>query len=425
MLNRCEASWDEPVPVRAQPLAVPGVPFQAQDGGWVFPLPADGALVLLSHDGTETLVLGTDPEVLVPNVVAVAYRSAVTSTGRRARSARHAAQNAEDAAAVSVPTTVPRAEPAGESGPHATAVEPIAEAESDATQPAADTDARGMEAHGPETPVVESAAADLGPDADRTQLGVPDDRTVTGSDLHRLLADRAGAQPDTPDDHTVLGTSSPSPDSDVPVVGSSPATSPAVASLVSEATQFPAVQPPAASSPMAAPAEATQPQGAPVRSPKHPAMQAPTPGSTMLAATLPGQLPVPAPSQSVEDPGQRPPVVRVEDSAGEAEIPLDAAMVVGTEPAADSVRYRDARLVPVHGATVSRSHACLRVQSGVVLVCDLWSTNGTRIKMPGQAPFRLRDGEEVPVTAGTVVELGDGVTLSVPSLTDGRGGHGS
>ncbi|MGO3153343.1 MAG: FHA domain-containing protein [Galactobacter sp.] len=408
------------MPVRAQPLAVPGVPFQAQDGGWVFPLPADGALVLLSHDGTETLVLGTDPEVLVPNVVAVAYRSAVTPTGRRARSARHAAQIVDDAAAASLPPTVPRAAPVGAQGPQAPEVEHTAEAEPDATRPASDTAERGHE-----TPVAASAASDCAHEADRTQLGVPDDRTVTGSDLHRLLADRAGAQPDTPDDHTVLGTSLPSPGSDVAIVGSTSAKTPAAPSPASEATQFPADQPPAVSSPMSAPAEATQPKVAPVRAPQPPAMQAPTPGSTMLAATLPGQLPVPAPPQPVEDPGQRPPVVRVEDSAGETEIPLDAAMVVGTEPAAGSVRYRDARLVPVQGATVSRSHACLRVQSGVVLVCDLWSTNGTRIKMPGQAPFRLRDGEEVPVTAGTVVELGDGVTLSVPSMTDGCGGHGS
>jgi pSer/pThr/pTyr-binding forkhead associated (FHA) protein len=111
--------------------------------------------------------------------------------------------------------------------------------------------------------------------------------------------------------------------------------------------------------------------------------------------------------------------VTIVDAAGEVEVPLDAAVVVGTRPDPKSVRYRDARIVQVQGETISRSHVCLRQQSGVVLVCDLWSTNGTRVKIPGQAPFRLRDGEEVPVTANSLVEMGDGVEIRVQGRRHG------
>lgn len=417
MLNRCEAAWDEPVQVRAQPLAVPGAPFQALDGGWVFPLPPDGALVLLSQDGTETLVLGTDPEVVVPNVVALAYRAAVAPAGRRARSARHAAAQQEDRTVPSVP----------EGAPHAVQATPAVQlgsgTEAAVPRPAAPLSVASRTPFEGDSAGVEGDSAEA--EVENTVLGFSDDRTVTGSDLHRLLAQRAGAGPDTPEEHTVLGSAL---SLDFPTPDSPSDTSPASISPVAASPD--ASAPDTTSPDIAAPDTGPEQSRLAVAQP----MQAPTPGSTMVAATLPVQLPVPAPAPLVEHPGQRPPVVRVADCAGETEIPLDAAMVVGTEPAGDSVRYRDARLVPVHGPTVSRSHACLRVQSGVVLVCDLWSTNGTRIKMPGQAPFRLRDGEEVPVSAGTVVELGDGVTLTVPALSssavhtatnNGRGGHGA
>jgi hypothetical protein len=238
------------------------------------------------------------------------------------------------------------------------------------------------------------------------------DRTVSGTDLSRLLARRvqgegtSHAPVTVDDDHTVLGA--PGSVSDPEPIA--PARGP-------ERTA--ASRGPAPTTPTAPDPEPTAPA---------PRMLAPTPGATMLAATVPGQLPAPAPAApAAEDTNRRPPVVQLVDAAGEAAIPLDAALVVGAAPRADSVRHRDARLVPVTGPTISRSHACLRVQSGVVLVCDLWSTNGTRVRMPGQAPFRLRDGEEVPVTPGTVVELGDGVALTVPSTqsTHGGGGHGA
>lgn len=109
------------------------------------------------------------------------------------------------------------------------------------------------------------------------------------------------------------------------------------------------------------------------------------------------------------------PSLRISDSAGAREVGIDATLVLGRNPSVAQVRERDARAVSVFptGGGVSHTHVSVRVQAGTILVRDLWSTNGTRVKGFGVPPFRLRDGEEVPVSPGTVVELGDGVRLEI------------
>jgi hypothetical protein len=375
MLNRCEAAWDEPVSVRVLPQPHPGTPHAGLDGQWLFPVPPAGALVLLGAHGSETLVLGTDDEVVVPDVVAWTFRATAAADARWRAPARHAASLPETARpALGAAYTVSGSAPAGpdqyaEPSPRIHEPEP----ESDQTL------------------------------ASPSALQVPDDRTVTGSDLQRLLAERVEAAPapvvpDAVEDHTVVGLQTePSPNL--------PPLLPSIREP--EATQRPPV-PATASVPFPAPPEHTPS----------------SPGETVAApvATPPGPQPEPpgeTPEIRATDPAQRPPMVTIVDAAGEVEVPLDAAVVVGTRPDPKSVRYRDARIVQVQGETISRSHVCLRQQSGVVLVCDLWSTNGTRVKIPGQAPFRLRDGEEVPVTANSLVEMGDGVEIRVQGRRHG------
>jgi hypothetical protein len=53
------------------------------------------------------------------------------------------------------------------------------------------------------------------------------------------------------------------------------------------------------------------------------------------------------------------------------------------------------------------------VEGGTVVVTDLHSRNGTMVQLPGKAPQQLRAGEPTPVTVGTVIDLGDGATLTV------------
>lgn len=114
-------------------------------------------------------------------------------------------------------------------------------------------------------------------------------------------------------------------------------------------------------------------------------------------------------------PGFTGPGLRISDEGGTREVPIDATLVLGRNPSLAQVRERDAVAVSVQpsGAGVSQTHVSVRVQSGTILVRDLWSTNGTRVKGFGVPPFRLRDGEEVPVSTGTLVELGDGVSLEI------------
>ncbi|WP_394160547.1 FHA domain-containing protein [Galactobacter valiniphilus] len=122
----------------------------------------------------------------------------------------------------------------------------------------------------------------------------------------------------------------------------------------------------------------------------------------------PASTPLPA----AEEHGTR---LLVQDAHGTRDVPLAGTIVIGRTPSPAQVRERDARglvVVPT-GTGVSHSHAAIRRQGSVVLVRDLWSTNGTRVRSAGVPPFRLRDGEEVPVSDGTVVELGDGVVITI------------
>ena len=138
------------------------------------------------------------------------------------------------------------------------------------------------------------------------------------------------------------------------------------------------------------------------------------------------EVPAPAPPAGVPsfDPNATGPRLLIVDVDGERFAKLEGTLVIGRTPSVAQVRERDARGVTVTptGTGVSHSHVSVRRQGGVVLVRDLWSTNGTRVRSAGVPPFRLRDGEEVPVSDGTRIELGDGVSLTV--IDDG-GQHGS
>lgn len=133
--------------------------------------------------------------------------------------------------------------------------------------------------------------------------------------------------------------------------------------------------------------------------------------------------PVPRGADSVPDvEDARRAAVVVQDAGGSRQEDLSVALVLGRAPDPSVAPVRPARPVPVtgDGDEVSQSHACLREQGGLVLVTDLYSTNGTRVMLPGQPPYRLRDGEEVPVPPGAVVDLGDGVSVSILGA-----GHGA
>ncbi|WP_255461285.1 FHA domain-containing protein [Glaciihabitans sp. INWT7] len=97
-------------------------------------------------------------------------------------------------------------------------------------------------------------------------------------------------------------------------------------------------------------------------------------------------------------------------------IPLDAPALIGRNPVAPRIAIGGVpRLVrvPSPGREVSSTHLELRQQGASVIVTDLRSTNGTVVSIPGTSSQKLRQGESLVVSAGTVVDIGDGNLVEI------------
>lgn len=91
-----------------------------------------------------------------------------------------------------------------------------------------------------------------------------------------------------------------------------------------------------------------------------------------------------------------------------------SAVIVGRSPdlahgPGDSYLMR----VPSPGNDISRSHLKIATKDWNVVVTDLHSTNGTTVRPVGEPEFELRDGRSVQVELGTILDLGDGVSLRI------------
>jgi hypothetical protein len=97
-------------------------------------------------------------------------------------------------------------------------------------------------------------------------------------------------------------------------------------------------------------------------------------------------------------------------------IPLDAPALIGRKPISPRIAIGGVpRLVrvPSPGREVSSTHVELRQQGASVIVTDLRSTNGTLVSIPGTSSQKLRQGESLVVSAGTIVDIGDGNTVEI------------
>jgi pSer/pThr/pTyr-binding forkhead associated (FHA) protein len=93
-----------------------------------------------------------------------------------------------------------------------------------------------------------------------------------------------------------------------------------------------------------------------------------------------------------------------------ATISLGAAALIGRNPAA-STNWPHASLLPVDDLTksVSKTHALLEIDGGVLWVHDLDSTNGVYVVV-GDDVVEAVPGTRVAVPAGADLELGEFVT---------------
>ena len=112
---------------------------------------------------------------------------------------------------------------------------------------------------------------------------------------------------------------------------------------------------------------------------------------------------------------ERPLIAGVNTNFGEF-INIERGVVVGRSPdAAKGPKGAYLMRVVSPSSDISRSHLMLTTQDWDVVVTDLHSTNGSTIRPIGDQPFILANGQSVHVGLGTVIDLGDGVSLRIES----------
>lgn len=97
-------------------------------------------------------------------------------------------------------------------------------------------------------------------------------------------------------------------------------------------------------------------------------------------------------------------------------ITLDAPALIGRRPSSPRIsgnQHPTLIRVPSPTREISSTHVEIRQEGSTVVVTDLVSTNGTLIAVPGHGTRKLRQGESAAVTPGTLVELGDGITIEI------------
>lgn len=128
---------------------------------------------------------------------------------------------------------------------------------------------------------------------------------------------------------------------------------------------------------------------------------------TIFASNLPG-LPVTPQAQR--------PVLGVLLPSSGGRIEVDRPVVIGRSPAANRVsgdQLPRLLTVPSPSHDISRTHVQVAPENGRMVVTDLNSTNGTVLVAPDGRRTDLRPGIAVPIDAGSLIDLGDGITIAV------------
>ena len=161
-------------------------------------------------------------------------------------------------------------------------------------------------------------------------------------------------------------------------------------------------------------------------SPGTPPSQDPSTDSLIVAADCPqGHSNPPAAATcrlcGAAIPPQRPrlvlrPVLCVLQASDGTTADVDRAVLVGRAPDPDRSNFKAPRLMALQspGHDISRTHVEVAPEGWQVMATDLNSTNGTVLIRPGgYERQQLAPGEHVPVQPGSVLELGDDVSITV------------
>jgi FHA domain len=111
-----------------------------------------------------------------------------------------------------------------------------------------------------------------------------------------------------------------------------------------------------------------------------------------------------------------PPVLAVLRASDGTSAEVDRPVLIGRAPSGERSGIRTPRLMTVGSPNhdISRTHLEVAPDDWQIVVTDLDSTNGTILVPPGSGDRQqLTPGEPVPVEVGTVIELGDGVSVLI------------
>ena len=93
---------------------------------------------------------------------------------------------------------------------------------------------------------------------------------------------------------------------------------------------------------------------------------------------------------------------------GHGTTPVQGVLFVGRNPS-PTAGHPDAEVLAVNdeARSLSKTHAMLEVEEGVLWVHDLESTNGVWVVVAGEDPIEVVPGQRVTVPSGSDLELGD------------------
>lgn len=127
----------------------------------------------------------------------------------------------------------------------------------------------------------------------------------------------------------------------------------------------------------------------------------------LCGAFVPPQLTQPVPRPALG-------VLRAPDGFS---VPIDRPVLIGRAPVLrdDLAEIPELMRVPSPGQDISRTHLLVSPDDWEIRLTDLHSTNGTVVVRPGPDGGRLQlpPGEPHAVPVGTVIEMGDGVSVLV------------